>query len=552
MNRWHYIILGILLLIPPAFFAVIGTIALWHSGQFVYFWWVFPICWLLACLLNRLWQTRERRIESRDRENEPHWTPRDEAAQKHVEEKQLQVKEIDAESLIDPHFYLQTGMDLAEEISRHYHPQAEDPISNLTLPEIVAAVHLAIEDVEVWINDYVPGSHLLTLKQWKGLTKAPKWYRRASNVGWAASILLNPANITRYLTSRLAMTPLTKYVQEDLLVAFYMMFVRQVGFYLIEMNSGRLKKGSVRYREIMGQLKRKDDDAEEPPVSSIETRIDRRTGKLSNLTIAIVGQESLGRSACLASLTGASTGRPKRLWKTKAVYRHVLQQVEIARELTILETPSYGTDGKIPDKMKRDLNIATEHADLILLVVQEEQTHFDSDVEFLTQFDTGFGEKKHRLPPPILCVMSCSVAGTSKSEMFDEETEGTLSRNEQDDSAGKLQAQPSGDNAEHPPLMEDHEFLTAHLEQRKMEIAMALGGRMKNILTIEVDPDTNRLAEWETQLMPGIKSIIQEARASSVTRTFEKEPSRRRVKDVMKQLRNLGSVTFKSLFRKSR
>ena len=72
------------------------------------------------------------------------------------------------------------------------------------------------------------------------MSHAPTWWNYASNAGWIASILLNPINLGRYFVSKLAVDPLSKELQGSILAAFYMIYIRQVGYYLIEMNSGRL------------------------------------------------------------------------------------------------------------------------------------------------------------------------------------------------------------------------------------------------------------------------------------------------------------------------
>ena len=76
------------------------------------------------------------------------------------------MKTISAERLADPQFYFETAMELGVKIARHYHPQARDPLSELSVPEILAVAHLACEDLEQWVRDYAPGSHLLTVRQW--------------------------------------------------------------------------------------------------------------------------------------------------------------------------------------------------------------------------------------------------------------------------------------------------------------------------------------------------------------------------------------------------
>ena len=161
---------------------------------------------------------------------------------------QQQVDQHTPAQLTDPAFYQEQAQSLAMELARHYHPEASDALTSLTVPEVLAAVRLSVDDLEKWLLSSVPGSRLLTIKQWQMLQSAPTWYRRLQDTAWVASILLNPANIARYLASKLTLDPVTTELQTELLAAIYLHFMRQMGFYLIEMNSGRLRGGADAYR----------------------------------------------------------------------------------------------------------------------------------------------------------------------------------------------------------------------------------------------------------------------------------------------------------------
>ncbi len=92
-----------------------------------------------------------------------------------MREYQLQVDSYSTGQLTDPHFYLTQIQSFAAEMSRLYHPKATDPLKDLTVPEVLAALRLAIDDMERWMLESVPGSRVLTIGQWKMLQKAPKW-----------------------------------------------------------------------------------------------------------------------------------------------------------------------------------------------------------------------------------------------------------------------------------------------------------------------------------------------------------------------------------------
>ena len=173
-----------------------------------------------------------------------------------VEAQQRQIENVAEEKLTDPHFYLQSAMELALAVARHYHPKAKDPVGSLTVLDLLAAAQLAIEDSANWCRQYVPASHLLTVNQWRMLGHAPAWFSTASNLTWAASVLMNPLNFGRFLISKLTTESATRQLREHALGWFYVIFIRNTGFYLIEMNSGRLRGGAARYRRLQAQLRR--------------------------------------------------------------------------------------------------------------------------------------------------------------------------------------------------------------------------------------------------------------------------------------------------------
>ena len=195
LQRWQYIIVGVLVLIPVMLFSGIGAWQLWGSGWLFWLSWSVPASWGLAWLLLRVWGRPL--VATAPELDQIHWTPRDEAAAEIIRKEQERADRISAEKLTDTRFYEEVTRDLAFKIARHYHPQAADPLGNLTVVEILAATQLVSEDLEAWLNDNVPGSHLMTVAQWKLLSNAPQWWQIASNAGWVASTLRNPLNIGR-------------------------------------------------------------------------------------------------------------------------------------------------------------------------------------------------------------------------------------------------------------------------------------------------------------------------------------------------------------------
>jgi uncharacterized protein len=397
MSRWKLLVIVVLSLTPVVLFAGFGAWSLYESGQWFWLWWALPICWGLSSLLWRWW-AGDWRMPAPELDRR-HWTPQDEAAMAIVRVAQEKVREIPAERLTDPQFYTQLTQDLAFEIARHYHPKAADPLGSLSVVEILAAVQLISDDMEDWFLKYVPASHLVTVSQWRLLTKAPQWYQTASNIGWVASILLNPINIARYFVSRLAVEPLTQQLQQNLLGTFYTLYVRQAGYYLIELNSGRLRGGSKRYREVMRRIT-------ESVVPSPTSPAPATTAVAPvTITLAVIGQVKAGKSSLVNCLLGGQQAVTDILPATQTVQRFTLTWPERSDRLVLLDTPGYSDAGATPQQLK-ETREAARQADLLLLVLDVRSPAKEADAAMLRDLRVWFAGQPRLKPPPLIAVLN--------------------------------------------------------------------------------------------------------------------------------------------------
>ena len=107
-------------------------------------------------------------------------TERDLEAWKLVEARAKGGGQIHPDKLSELQHYVNTGQAMALELARFYHPKAKDPIGSLTIPEILAVVELASHDLAEMVDQYLPGGHLLSIRDWQRARQAADWYRVAS------------------------------------------------------------------------------------------------------------------------------------------------------------------------------------------------------------------------------------------------------------------------------------------------------------------------------------------------------------------------------------
>jgi len=497
VSRWRLIVLAFLWLLPVAAFTSFGAWTLWESGRYLWLWWTLPVCWGVASLLWRRWgRAVEIPVPDLDR---THWTPRDAAAWEIVEAEQKRIDEFTSQDLIDPRFYTQITEDLALKIAKHYHPNAKDPLGPLSVVEILAAVHLISEDMEDWFLKFVPASHLVTVSQWKMLSKAPGWWDTAMNAGWIVSIALNPINIGRYLASKFAMAPLTQQLQENLLGTFYTLYLRQAGHYLIELNSGRLKGGSRQYRSVMERL-----PGERGPVA--EPANAPSPPEAVTITIAVIGQVKAGKSSLINCLLKEEQATVDVLPSTQHVRRHKLKWPDRSEMLVLLDTPGY-SDAGASDEQKQETREAIRQSDLVLLVLDVRSPARDADLAVLNDLQQWLAKQPRLKPPPTIAVLN-KIDGLSPV----------------------LEWSPPYDW--HAPTRPKEKTIADAAEYARE----VFGARIEDVVPTCADLDHGRMYGVVEELVPAMAERLPSARAASLLRSLHAAHDRGHIRQVVGQV----------------
>lgn len=400
------LVLGVMFLLPVLVYVGLGAYALWQTGLFRWTWWIIPGCWLVTYGLSVAWKPQRYRPE--ELEPSAHWTPQDTAALLVVQQFQQEVEEITPEQLTDLRFYVQQSQELARRIARHYHPQAREHYSSLTVVEVLAAIRLAVEDVEEWFRDSVPGGHLVTIEQWRLLGKAPKWVKRISNAGWLASVVVNPVNLAKFVTSKLTLGPLAEGLKTELLAAVYLRFLRQSGFYLIEMNSGRLRRGASHYRAVFGSPGRtaSSESASAPGAATAPQRESIvEQVRPESVVIAVIGQVKAGKSSLINLLLGERQTVTDVLPATRTVTRHLWRIPGTEEAVTLLDTPGYADAGATPAEIA-EMSRAVSEADLILLVCDAHAPGKSADLKVLQELRVNQARHVELKPAPVLVCLT--------------------------------------------------------------------------------------------------------------------------------------------------
>jgi predicted GTPase len=411
-------VIGGLIFTPVLVYVGLGGYALWSSGLTFWAWALLPLCWLAAWSVGRLWPPPTvETLESAQPGS--HWTDRDRAALEIVRRRQLTVPEYSPAQLIDPHFYIEQVKSLAMELAAHYFPNAQDPYSSLKVTEVLSAVHLAVEDLEELTTERLPVAQWLTIGQWQSIGHTPKWYNRVQESVWLSSMVYNPLNVLRYFTSKATVEPLGQQLQQELLIRLYMKFIYQVGFYLIEMNSGRLRGGTGKYRQYFGH--RRSETLGQEPVSeakvatatlatspiveSRDTNQPVEPAPSEAVRIVLVGQVSSGKSSLINALLGNHQAECDVLPKTREVRRYAIEMKHAAGPVELLDTPGYGEAGASVEQ-RQQIETAVTQADAVLLVMSANTAARKPDQRLLEQLEAFFVAHPDLKFPPMIGVLT--------------------------------------------------------------------------------------------------------------------------------------------------
>ena len=403
--------------------------------------------------------------------------------------------------------YADLAVELATEVGAIYNPESDDPFDTLTLPEVLACVELAAADLNGMAKKYVPGVHLIRLKDTKRAKKAYGWYKTGQDVYWAGAVLFDPIQAgIRYLASRKALGGLLDRIQDNLILWFHTAFIHQLGRYLIELNSGRLKVGVPRYREILAQH-------QEPPTTTGDVESPAATPSTKAITFAILGPVKAGKSSLVNALLGKRAATVDRL-PVSAGTRYDLTLPE-GQPVSLLDTSGFGEDG-IDDQDFADAVEASRDADLILLVTPATSPGRKPDVELLDKLHAWFDSKPHLRMPPVLVVVNQVDLLSPKNEW------------------NPPYDWKSGVGAKEANI---RDCVAAVKEQ--------IGTRAADVVpTCAREGETFGIAEG---VVPAIVSHLDHARGAAILKAFEADYSERPIGRVFEQVGNVAQAAMDAL-----
>lgn len=407
MTRNRIIILSALVLLPIVFLLGVGFYHLWQTDWLFWSWWPMIACFVVAYVLAWRWQ--KGMVRQVAAEPPPtHYTDRDELAWTRIEERIRNTEKINIDELSGLQLYVNDAQSMAKELAAIYHPEASDPVSNLTIPEVLAVIELAAHDLGEIATTYLPGGHLLTLDRVRQARKAFDWYKRANTTFWAASALLDPIRTgIRYVAARAGLGKPFDLLKDNVFLWFYAQYIRRMGHYLIELYSGRLRVGVKRYRELQTEFaeQARHDDDTQPAGPNTRFVVDgEMTSQARAVTIAVIGQVKAGKSSLINALLGERRAVTDVIPATRGISRYELRAPN-GSKLVLLDTVGYHQAGPDADQFDATTEAARD-ADLIFFVTHARNPGRDADVKLWQDLKEWFTDRPELKMPPVLIVMT--------------------------------------------------------------------------------------------------------------------------------------------------
>lgn len=382
----------ILLMLPLLALLVFGILWLWQSGNLQVWLIAMVICGGLGHGLQQWLVRRERKLlTDTGTEPNPDWPPS-------TEEVWQKVKAL-AETcnpedwpLEDGTWVLELGRRTMETVAHCYHPNVEKPLLELTVPHTLFIIERASRDLRRDVAEKIPFSNRLTIgdlfwiQRWK--TKAEQMV----NIYRTGSVILNPINALLGEAWRNLRERSLDQVRNELHSWFLRAYVCKVGYYAIDLYSGRLPLGD-----------------EEPtkyptPVSKADLEQAEKTAKAvaEPLRILILGRSNAGKSSLINALFGELTTPTDVLPDTTQALQPFTLSREGLTQALIFDSP--GCDSSFFDN--KQMLAAAGNADLILWISPANRPDRQIERDSLNALRASQAVRMDRHPPPLLVVAS--------------------------------------------------------------------------------------------------------------------------------------------------
>lgn len=385
----------ILLVLPTVGVLALGILWLWQTGNLLYWAIIMAVFGALGYGLQYWLERRDRRLlDEIVTEPNPDWPPKAEEVWQQVD-KLAETCHPKDWPIDDPSWIVELGRRTLDTVSQCYYPEVEKPYLELNVPHALLIIEQASRDLRKEISENIPFSDRLTIGD---LLRLHRWKAKAEqayNVYRAGRVLINPVNalfgeIWRHLRERSF-----SMAQSELHRWFLRTYVRKLGYYAIDLYSGRQP---VAVDETLKLT------TERTVVSQADVRRVVQPAAVAEepLRILVLGRTNAGKSSLINALFGQLTTATDILPDTMRTFTPFVLQREGLTEALIFDSP--GCDSTRFNE--KQMHTAALNADLILWVSAANRPDRQTERHCLDTLRIFLSTQLNRRPPPLLVVMS--------------------------------------------------------------------------------------------------------------------------------------------------
>lgn len=285
-----------------------------------------------------------------------------------------------------------TGAKALQTVAHCYHPNVEKPLLELTVPHTLLIIERASRDLRRDVAEKIPFSNRLTIGD---LFRIQRWKAKAEqivNIYRAGSIIFNPVNALLGEAWRHLRERSFDQARDELHRWFLRVYICKVGYYAIDLYSGRLPLGdeesaTLPTPESQADLKQ----VEEKAKSTVEP-----------LRILVLGRSNSGKSSLINALFGKLTTTTDVLPDTTQALQPFTLSREGLTQALIFDSP--GFDSSFFDD--KQILVAAGNADLILWISPANRPDRQAERNCIDALRASQAARMDRRSPPLLVVAS--------------------------------------------------------------------------------------------------------------------------------------------------
>lgn len=386
----------ILLVLPILALLGFGVLWLWQSGNLLYWLIAMVICGSLGYGLQQWLVQRERQLlMDAVTEPNPDWPPSANVVWQRVETL-AQACNPEEWPLEDGAWMLKLGQRTMETVAHCYHPDVEKPLLELTVPHTLLIIERASRDLRQDVAEKIPFSNRLTIGD---LFRIQRWKAKAEqafNIYRAGRMIVNPVNALLSEAWRHLRERSFDQARNELHRWFLRAYICKVGYYAIDLYSGRL---SLLEEEPMtsptplskADIKQAGEQVEETAKITAEP-----------LRILVLGRANAGKSSLINALFGKLTVAIDTLPDTTQTLKPFALSREGLTQALIFDSP--GCDSLLFDN--KQMLTAAGNADLILWVSPANRPDRQIERNCLDVLRASQAAQMDRHSPPLLVIVS--------------------------------------------------------------------------------------------------------------------------------------------------